>query len=89
MDEQLLKNKLLEEKRKVELNEKNIRFLETQVKQMKDSFEKEKTELLGKLLETERERDQQKSEKDHFNRLYQDITEKREVEGREKDQTIT
>lgn len=59
----MLKNKLLEEKRKVELNEKNIKFLETQVKQMKESFEKEKTEILTQLLQTERDRDSQKSEK--------------------------
>ena len=47
----------------MELNEKNIKFLETQVKQMKESFEKEKTEILTQLLQTERDRDSQKSEK--------------------------
>lgn len=56
---------------------------------MKDSFEKEKTELLGKLLITERERDQQKSEKDQFSHLYEEIREKREVETKQKDEIIS
>ena len=56
---------------------------------MKDSFEKEKTELLGRLLTTERERDQQKSEKDHFSHLYEETREKREMETKQKDEIIS